>query len=183
MAIEPTIFVISGQLAAGKSSLAQALLARAPFGYHIDVDAIREMVSSGLASPLAWSEETERQFALAIAASAALAAVYHGAGFEVAIEGGIEPEAIDRALAAVGLLDVRVGVELLPPLDVALERNRSRTTKAFDTSALEGVMREIDADIRGSGLPDGWMRIDNGSESLDETVARVLSATDSRRSI
>ena len=38
-------------------------------------------------------------------------------------------------------------------------------------------MREIDADIRARTLPDGWTRIDNGGESLEQTVERVLALT------
>ena len=69
------MFVITGQLSAGKSTIARAVLDRYPFGYHVDVDAIREMVTKGLASPLAWTDETTRQFTLAVRASAAVARV------------------------------------------------------------------------------------------------------------
>lgn len=176
MANDRPVFVVTGQLAAGKSTLSKALLATFSFGYHIDVDGIREMVTSGFSSPLEGSAETDRQFGLALAGAAALAAVYHAAGFAVAIEGGLEPADIDRELAAVGLLEARVGIVLVPSLEVALERNRTRTTKAFDTSVLEDAMRAIDADLRRVPFPDGWTVIDNGSESLPTTVKRVLAA-------
>ena len=170
----PPIFAITGQLAAGKSTLARALLDRFPFGYHVDVDAVREMVTSGLASPLDWTDETTRQFELALEASTALARVYHRAGFAVAIEGGLDPVILDRRLEDAGLRDAVVGVVLHPPLAVALERNRARTTKAFDTSILEEVMGQIDVDLRSEGLPDRWVRHDNAQESLAETVDWVL---------
>jgi hypothetical protein len=58
---------------------------------------------------------------------------------------------------------------------VALQRNRERTHKGFDTSVLEGVMREIDADlVRDAGRP-GWHDVDNSDESVGETVQRILS--------
>ena len=116
----PPVFVITGQLSAGKSTVAKALLGRFEFGYHVDVDAIREMVTSGLASPLEWSEETTRQFELATRASAGLARVYADAGFAVAIEGAIDPDLAEQALAEVGLRDRMLGVVLRPRLDVAL---------------------------------------------------------------
>jgi adenylylsulfate kinase-like enzyme len=169
------VFVITGQLSAGKSTVARALLERYPFGYHIDVDGIREMVSSGLASPLEWNEETSRQFRLAILASAALARVYADAGFAVAIEGGIDPGVVETALEEHGLRDRMIGVVLHPPLEVALERNRSRQTKAFDTSILERAMREIDADVARDATRPGWHAIDNSDESVETTVDRVLS--------
>ena len=169
------VFVITGQLSAGKSTVARTILERFPFGYHIDVDGIREMVSSGLASPLEWTDETSRQFALAVRGCAALARVYADAGFAVAIEGGIDPELVEAALTEHGLRNRMVGVVLHPPLEVALERNRSRQTKAFDTSILEGVMRQIDADLRRDAARPGWHEIDNGDEPVVATVDRILS--------
>ena len=177
----PPIFAITGQLAAGKSTLARDLLERYPFGYHIDVDAIREMVTSGLASPLEWTDETTRQFELALEASAALAQVYHGAGFAVAIEGGLDPVLLDRRLEDAGVRDAVVGIVLHPPLAVALERNRARTTKPFDTSILEGVMAQIDEDLRTEPLPERWLRHDNAEETIRETADSVLARVAARR--
>lgn len=169
------VFAITGQLAAGKSTLARALLDRYPFGYHVDVDAIREMVTSGLASPLDWTDETTRQFELALEASAALARVYHRAGFAVAIEGGLDPLILDQRLDEAGVRDAVVGIVLHPPLAVALERNRARTTKPFDTSLLEDVMRQIDGDLATEPLPARWLRHDNTDETIAQTVDWVLS--------
>jgi adenylylsulfate kinase-like enzyme len=171
----PPVYVITGQLSAGKSTVAKALLARFPLGYHIDTDGIREMVVSGLASPLEWTDETTRQFDVAIRGSVALAAVYADAGFAVAIEGGLDPEAIERAMADAGLDRRWIGVILHPSLDVALERNRARTHKGFDTSILEGVMREIEDDLARDGDRPAWHRLDNSSDTVEETVDRILS--------
>ena len=174
------IFVITGQLSAGKSTVARALLASFPLGYHVDVDAMREMVTSGLASPLEWTAETDRQFSLALRASAAVARVYADAGFAVAIEGGVDPSEVETALAEVGLRERMIAVVLHPRLEVALERNRTRATKAFDTSVLERVMRDIDADLVRDGARAGWHAIDNSDEPVDATVARIL-ALDAQR--
>ena len=171
----PPIFVITGQLSAGKSTVARALLASFPFGYHVDVDGMREMVASGLASPLEWTDETDRQFSLALRASAAVARIYAEAGFAVAIEGGVDPAEIESALDEVGMRDRMIGVVLRPRLEVALERNRTRATKAFDTSVLEGVMRTIDADLARDAGREGWHEIDNSNEPLEATVARILA--------
>ena len=169
------IFVLTGQLAAGKSTLAMAVARRFPQGVHIDVDGVREMVVSGLASPLEWTDETTRQFGLAIDGSIALAAVYHRAGFAVVIEGGVAPSDVERAFEAAGLGSAFTGVVLHPPLAVALERNRARTHKGFDTSVLEPVMEAIDADLGADPIPDGWHRLDNGDEPVDATVQRILA--------
>ena len=171
----PPVYVITGQLSAGKSTVAAALLQRFEFGFHIDVDGIREMVISGLASPLEWNAETTRQFDLAIRASAAMARIYADAGFAVAIEGGMDAETVETALAEAGIVDRLVGVVLHPRLQVALERNRARTSKAFDTTILEGVMREIDADLTNERPRERWQRLDNSDEPVEATVERILS--------
>ena len=171
----PPIYVITGQLSAGKSTVARALMDRYPHGVHIDVDGIRELVTSGRASPLEWTDETDRQFDLAIRASAALARIYARAGFAVAIEGGMDPEAIERALDGEGVRDRMIGVILHPRLDVALRRNRARTNKSFDTSILERVMREIDRDLARDAARDGWHRLDSSEEDASATVELILS--------
>jgi hypothetical protein len=167
--------VITGQLSAGKSTVARGVLDRFMRGYHVDVDGIREMVTSGLASPLEWTEETTRQFMLAIRGSAALAHVYLDAGFAVAIEGAMDPELVEAALDEHGLRDRMTGIVLRPRLEVALDRNRSRRTKSFDTSILEDAMRQIDADVAGDAGRPGWHAIDNSDESVEQTVERIVS--------
>jgi len=71
-----------------------------------------------------------------------------------------------------------VGIVLHPRLEVALDRNRARSTKSFDTSILETVMKEIERDLdRGAG-GDGWHVIDNSDEPVETTVGRILAAAD-----
>ena len=83
------------------------------------------MVTSGRASPLEWNDETTRQFNLAIEASAALARIYSSVGFVIAIEGGLDPAAIEQSLSDAGVADHLVGIVLRPRLEVALRRNRA----------------------------------------------------------
>jgi hypothetical protein len=82
---------------------------------------------------------------------------------------------LTEAESSVFVIDRMVGVVRHPRLDVALERNRSRQTKSFDTSLLEGVMRQIDADVARDAARPGWHQIDNSDESVESTVDRVLS--------
>lgn len=176
----PPVYVLTGQLAAGKSTVARALLRTYPFGCLVDVDAVREMVVSGLASPVEWTEETTRQFALAVRAGAAMAAVYHRAGFAVVVEGAVDPQEVGTALEAEGLGAAVVGVVLHPPLDVALARNATRTHKGFDTAPLAAVIRRLDEDLRTAPPPTGWHVVDNDGESVEETVRRVLALPPAR---
>lgn len=171
----PPVFVITGQLAAGKTTLARALLERFPLGHHVELDTLREMVVSGLAGPLKWSDETTRQFDLAVRAGAALAGIYQPAGFAVAVEGAADPHRIRAALEETGLADQVVGVVLRPRLEVALVRNAGRGTKAFDTRVLTGAMHRLDDDLAAPDLPPGWTALDTDGQSLEESVEAVLA--------
>jgi hypothetical protein len=66
-------------------------------------------------------------------------------------------------------------VVLRPRLDVALARNRARAHKGFDTSILESVMHEIDSDLAAQAPRPGWHHLDNGHETVERTVDRILS--------
>lgn len=169
------VFVITGQLSAGKSTVARALLERFAFGYRVDLDGLREMVTSGLASPLEWTGETDRQFDLAMRVAAAAARIYVDAGFAVAIEGGMDPAQIEAALGEAGLRERMVRIVLHPRLEVALERNRTRATKPFDTSILEVTMRGIEDELSRDAAREGWHEIDNSDEPIESTIDRILA--------
>lgn len=174
------VFVLTGQLAAGKSTIARRLLDAFDYGLHIDVDGVREMVTSGMASPLTPGDETERQFRLALRASGHLAAVYGRAGFAVAIEGAIDPWQAEQVLVRLGLEDSMVGIELFPSLEVALDRNKHRTNKQTDTSILDDAIRAIDRELRDNPPPESFTRIDNSNDLPDETAQRILAISDER---
>jgi predicted kinase len=81
------IFMITGTPGSGKTSVAVALMRRFPFGLHIPVDDLRELVVSGIAHPVpVWTAETERQFRLARRSAAQSARLYAAAGFAVALD-------------------------------------------------------------------------------------------------
>lgn len=80
------VFLISGTPGSGKTSVAQALLRHFPLGLHLPLDDFREFVVSGRASVFNWSEETDRQFALARTAAVGMATSYLEAGFAVALD-------------------------------------------------------------------------------------------------
>lgn len=170
------IFVITGTPGAGKTSVAQALVRRFPFGLHIPVDDLREWVVSGIAHPVpTWTDETSRQFGLARQAAALTARLYADAGFAVAIDDVIKPAEAEELIAA-HLGGYVVGKILLhPAVDVVLARNARRTTKNFDTSAfaqfIPGIHRWI---VEDRFDETGWLIVDSAGMSLDQTVDYIL---------
>ncbi|ADV66575.1 phosphotransferase [Deinococcus maricopensis] len=166
-------FIITGVPGTGKSSVCRALLQHFEFGVHVPVDDVREFVVSGIAHPVpAVTAETLRQFALARRAAGRLAAVYAGAGFAVALDDVLGPEDADMF----ELPGPVTRVLLRADLDAVLERNRTRTNKAFDPAVLDGVIRQLHAgqDL-GAYRQAGWAVLDTTHLSVRAAVQAILA--------
>ena len=171
------MFLISGTPGSGKTSVAGALLRHFPLGLHLPLDDFREFVVSGRASVFNWSEETDRQFALARTAAVGTATRYLEAGFAVAFDDVVFPAETERIY--VEPLPEIHKVLLLPRLEVVLKRNAERTHKPFDTATLveiiktlHGKFTEREQDFRAAG----WLVVDSSELSLAETVARIMGS-------
>jgi chloramphenicol 3-O-phosphotransferase len=151
------IFLITGTPGSGKSSVARALLQRFEFGLHLPVDDVREFVVSGIAHPVpVVTEETNRQFRLARESMALTATIYAKNGFAVVIDDVISSEDVSSIFKpAFDEFDFHK-IFLQPRLEVALERNRTRTSKNFDPSFLEEPIRQIYAWMSAQELPNDW---------------------------
>jgi len=173
------VFLVTGVPGSGKSSVARALVARFRFGFHVPVDDLREWVVAGIAHPVPiWTGETGRQFGLARRAAAGVARLYAESGFAVAVDDVLSPEdaaaAFDAPLA--GLAVHRVA--LIPPVAVALARNAARTFKDFDPSLLEETIRRLHRSTDPAAYrAAGWVVLDSGGQSVEETVDAVLART------
>ncbi len=176
----PSIFVIVGPPAVGKSTTARALAGRFPLGLHIPVDDLRMMVVSGLALPAAeWAEDLALQIALARDTTSHMAGAYHAAGFAVVID-----DFWDDNLAAdyAGLMahPALRRVVLLPDQAEAHRRNLKRSgdsqARAYIDQGIRDVYRqlgEIVADLAGQG----WLVVDTTGLNVERTVDVILAAS------
>jgi predicted kinase len=170
------IFIITGTPGSGKSTIAKRLLGRYEFGFHIPIDDLREWVVSGIAHPLpSWTDETTRQFELAYKAASHLAKLYANAGFAVAIDQVIYPNEVRKYFEA-PLREHKIHKILLQPkVNVAIERNSSRTDKGFDTSILNETIQATYESLGEAveGETD-WIIIDSTTLNPDETVNEIF---------
>lgn len=147
------------------------------FGLHIPVDDIREWVVSGIVSPIAaWTGETERQFRLARWSALQTATIYAEAGFAVAIDDVVHERVFQQQYQQLLHGYPIYKVLLSPRVEVAEERNATRTNKPFDTAILAETSRRLHDELRKSNRPqDGWLVVDSSQLSVEETVERILN--------
>lgn len=169
------LWIVSGVPGSGKTTVAAALAKRYPRSAHLPMDDLRQLVVSGLASPLEWTEETALQFAIARRNAGRLAADYATSGFTVVIDDVVHEQDLAQLLPHVGGLQPRK-VLLSPSIFVVHRRNAQRTNKSFDTKILEPVAARLHGELVAKCPPAaGWLVLDTSTLSIDDTVDRILT--------
>jgi predicted kinase len=172
----PAIWLVSGAPGAGKSAVSNALCRRFPLAVHIPVDDIRDWVRSGFASPVEWTAETGRQFALARRGAARLAADYANAGFVVVLDDVVRESDLHQYTDYLGGTNLRK-VLLNPSLETVLARNAAPGRKSFDANVLEAACRGLHPLLRTENTPEhGWIVVDSTTLDIDQTVDAIMRA-------
>lgn len=170
------IFFLTGPPAAGKSTLAKAILQRYEFGIHIPVDDLREWVVSGIAHPMGWTDETTRQFGLAENAACDLAIRYQDTGFAVAIDHCQGPPTLDKLIE--DRLNERhvIKIAVVADLETNLRRNIERTNKDFDHTVLVKTIETLNPLYQTEPIHEqGWIVFDNSEVGVEAAIDRLLA--------
>ena len=173
-ASEP-VLILTGAPGSGKTTVAGLLAQAAARAVHLRSDCFFHFIASGYVEP--WKTESHVQNTTVMRIVGQAATEYAGAGYYTIIDGIVSPrwflEPLRGSLAASGF-QVAYAV-LRPPLEVAIERARSRSPDRLPQAAvIEQLWRDF-ADL-GALEPHA---IDNGALSAEETcelVARRLHA-------
>lgn len=167
----PRILIVTGVMAAGKSTVAQALAERLPRSVHLRGDVFRKMIVNGRAAqgPTVTAEDTA-QLELRYGLSIEVADAYAAAGFTVVYQDILFGPDIDRAVARLSRWKPGV-VVLAPRAEVAAARDRNRAKIGYRDWSAEAFDAGFRRDTAGRGY---WL--DNSELSAAQTVEHILAA-------
>ena len=165
------LFIITGAMAAGKSTIAQTLAERLPKSVHLRGDVFRKMIVNGAAEMgPELSAEARAQLALRQALACEAARHYHAAGFAVVYQDIL----IGPALTAVAdrLADLKPRIVVLAPrADVLAQRDRERGKTGYG----EGFPPDVLAGALARETPRIGQWIDSSAMTADQVVATILA--------
>ncbi|TDD52611.1 phosphotransferase [Nonomuraea terrae] len=165
------VVLITGIMASGKSTVAQALAERLPRSAHVRGDVFRRMVVGGRADPTPeMGEEEVRQLHLRQRIAANTADLYANAGFTSIVQDIIIGPDLERFTK---LADTRpLYVVVLAPDPAVVARRESARDKAGYVG--EWTIAQFDAVLRGE-TPRLGLWLDTSRQTAEETVDEIIS--------
>lgn len=167
------IFIITGAMAAGKSTIAEALARRLPKSVHLRGDVFRKMIVNGAAEMgPELSAEARAQLSLRQTLATDAARRYHAAGFAVVYQDILI--GADLVAAAERLADLNPRVVVLAPDPAVLaQRDRDRGKTGYGEHFPPRILAE--ALTRETPRIGQW--IDSSAMSVDAVVDAILKAS------
>ena len=165
------IYLISGPMAAGKSTVARLLAERFDCGVHLEGDFFRRSIISGRVemTPHA-SPEAAAQLRLRYRLAAAAADTYSQAGFTVVLEDVIAGPLLGEYRTSIHSRPCHV-IVLMPSPQAIAEREAGRPKKGYAQWTVAELYEGFDATPR-VGL---WL--DTSHQTAEETVDEILART------
>jgi cytidylate kinase len=166
----PRIILITGNMAAGKSTIAQALAERLPRSVHLRGDLFRRMIVNGQAEmSFELSAEAQQQLTLRYQLAAEAAKCYFQAGFTVVYQDIIVGSALAAMLTTFQDFPLAVFV-LCPRAEIVAARDSSRSKTGYSNG---NAIRAFDRVLREETPRIGdWL--DTSEMTVAETVDAIL---------
>lgn len=165
------LFIITGAMAAGKSTVAEALAKRLPKSVHLRGDVFRKMIVNGAAEmgPVL-DGEALKQLGLRQLLATNAARDYYAAGFAVVYQDILI--GADLVAAAERLADLSPQVVVLAPSVAALaQRDRARAKTGYGA----GFPPDVLAGALARETPRIGRWIDSSAMSVEEVVDAILA--------
>ncbi len=167
---EPKLIVITGIMAAGKSTVAQLVAERIPRSVHLRGDVFRKMIVRGRAEMgFELSAEALAQLRLRYRAAAAVAMIYLEAGFSVVYQDIVIGRGLGEVLHLYAGLPLHL-VVLCPGAEAVAAREAARGKKGYGSP--EGIA-SFDRILR-TETPRIGLWIDSSGMSEGETVDFIM---------
>lgn len=174
--IEPRVVLITGNMASGKSTVAQALAERLPKCVHLRGDLFRRMIVTGQAEiSLDLSPEARAQLQLRYDLSVMTVRRYFEAGFSVVYQDVLIGSALDAAVKALRPLPLSV-IVLCPSPEVVAVREAGRGKRGYtDQAAIDAFDQVLHRQTPRIGY---WL--DSSFLTVGETVEHILRYLEER---
>jgi predicted kinase len=166
----PRIILITGNMAAGKSTIAQALAERLPKSVHLRGDLFRRMIVNGQAEMSSeLSAEAQQQLALRYQLATQAAKSYFQAGFTVVYQDIIIGSTLAEMVATFQALPLSVFV-LCPRAEIVAARDSSRSKTGYPNHA---SVQAFDRILRHETPQIGYW-LDTSELTVTQTVDAIL---------
>ncbi|WP_276324179.1 AAA family ATPase [Streptomyces sp. RFCAC02] len=170
-ALASSVVLVTGVMAAGKSTVAQLIAERLPRAAHVRGDVFRRMMVTGRADPTpAGTPEEAAQLRLRHRLSAATADTYAAAGWTAVVQDIVIGPDLADWVAAVTTPSLYVVVLAPSPTAVArreAERPKTGYGGGWTVASLDTALRR--------GTPRLGLWLDTSRQTPDETVRAVLA--------
>lgn len=167
---QPTIILITGNMASGKSTIAQALAEQLPQSVHLRGDIFRRMIVNGQAEMTSeLSDEAQRQLQLRYDLAVMTAKQYYHAGFTVVYQDIVIGPALRSMTAAFFPLHISI-IVLCPHADVLAARDMARGKTGYANRATVDAFDQV---LRLHTPRIGYW-LDTSDLSAGETTERLL---------
>ena len=172
--IQPSIILITGVMAAGKSTVAQALAERLPKSVHLRGDLFRRMIVNGRAEMnFELSPEALAQLNLRYAIAPTVAEMYLADGFTVVYQDMIIGQTLTEIAYKLQHHSLYV-VVLCPSVTAVATREAGRGKSGYqDEAAITNFDRVLREETPHIGL---WL--DTSTLTVDESVDAILAQID-----
>ena len=174
--MKPAVYLITGPMAAGKSTVARLLAERFGRGVFLEGDFFRRSIVRGRVEVRPEpSREAIEQLRLRYRVAAAAADAYCDAGFTVALEDVVAGPLLGEYRTMIRSRPCHV-IVLLPSLEAVAVREAARAQKGYTHWTVDQLYREFATETPRVGV---WL--DTSEHSPEETVDEILARTDTRR--